>query len=62
MEYWWEGPSPNFIPPTVTCDIVGRRHKIGGITFGAAFLCNIVNLYKQQKLFYFLIFLLKHEK
>jgi len=38
MEYWWEGSTTAAIPPPSTSGVVGQHHKIGGITFRAAFI------------------------
>lgn len=35
----WEGSASSAVPPASTSDVVGRRNKIGGVTFGAAFVC-----------------------
>jgi len=40
MGYWWEGSTSTVISPTSTSDIVGQNNKMGGITFGAAFIFN----------------------
>jgi len=46
MKYWQEGSTSTAIPPTPTSDILGQHNKIGGITFGAALIKYIVNVYK----------------
>jgi hypothetical protein len=38
MEYWREGSTPTAISTTFVSDVVGQHNKIGGITFGAAFV------------------------
>ena len=37
-EYWWKGTTSTAISPTSASDIMGQHNKIGGITFGAAFM------------------------
>ena len=39
MGYWQEGSTSTAIPSVPTSDIVGQCDKIGGITFGAAYVC-----------------------
>ena len=38
MGCWWEGSASTAIPPTPTSDVAYQHHKIGGITFGRAFV------------------------
>ena len=38
-------------PPFLGDVDMDQHNKTGGITFGAALICNIVNVYKQQNLF-----------
>ena len=42
MEYWWESSTSPAIPPTSASGIMGQHNKIGGITFGAAFVVKCV--------------------
>jgi hypothetical protein len=37
-EYWREGSASTAISTTFTSDIVGQHNKIGGITFGTAYI------------------------
>ena len=58
MEYWWEGSAPTSVSPTSTFVIVGwhdvrswsRRYYFRS---GSHKIYNIVNIYKEQNLFYF---------
>ena len=53
MGYWWEGSALTAIPPTSASDVVGQHNKMGGITFGAALIYNIVNAYATKILLFF---------
>lgn len=43
------------MPPTSASDLAGQHITMGGITFRAALVCNIVNVDKQQNLLFIFI-------
>jgi len=51
MEYWWEGSVSTAILPTSASNIMGQHNKIGGITFGAAFVVPILVRVKKAHIF-----------
>jgi len=42
MVHWWESSTSTVIAPTFTSDTMGQCSEIGGITFGAALLYQIL--------------------
>jgi len=59
IEYWWEGSIFSAIPPASTSDSAGQQNKIGGITFGAALVNDVVHIYMEQTILIFYIFYFK---
>lgn len=47
MECWQEGSTSTGTQPTSASDVMDQHNKIGGITFGAALICN----YRLQTIF-----------
>jgi len=43
MGYWWEGSFSTAVPPTSISDDAGQHNKIGGITYKATFIHNILS-------------------
>jgi hypothetical protein len=45
-EYWWEGSTSTAITTTFASDVMGQHNKIGGITFGAAYVYSSNDLWQ----------------